>query len=160
MIRSIHSSSSSSSSKTLSIIPPLTAEECRQNTPTHEQPPNTSRPHERTERSRRGPVRKEVQTEESLFDEQLKHGLGARSSTPPVEEFSQDNFFGLSHEYSFSQYEINNNLNIGLEPAFQSTVKSLPETSFQEPQPQSGCYGIDRYLATPRHGDAVRYYRP
>ncbi|KAK6520222.1 hypothetical protein TWF506_000502 [Arthrobotrys conoides] len=159
MIRSIHSSSSSSS-KTLSVISPSTAEESRQNMSPRQQLSNTSRSHELVEMPRRRPGTKKVQNEaEFLFDKRPKYGPGARSSTP-VEEYPQDKFFGLSQEYSFSQNEINNNPNIGIDPALQLTVSNLPESSFHEPLPQSGRSGMDRYLATPRHGDAVRYYRP
>ncbi|RVD86858.1 uncharacterized protein DFL_005112 [Arthrobotrys flagrans] len=155
MIRSIRSSSSSSS-KTLSVILPLAVEEGGPSSPSHNQPSNTNRPHELANKLQRRLGAKEAQNEDPLS----KHGPGARSSTQPIEESHQDKFFGLSQEYSFTHNELDQNPHIGLDPALQSMIEATPEAAFYESRPQSGRYGMDQYLATPRREDAVRYYRP
>ncbi|KAK6496693.1 hypothetical protein TWF481_001681 [Arthrobotrys musiformis] len=160
MIPSIHSSSSSSNR--LSIILPLAVEvEGGQTTPTHSQISGANTSREAAEKSTRKSRSTGTQnSRESLFGNQTKYGPGARSSTPPIENTHHDKFFGLSQEYSFAYNGSDQDSNVQLDPAFQFFVKALPESAFSESEPQNGLSGLNRYVATPRSGDAVRYFRP
>ncbi|KAK6340331.1 hypothetical protein TWF730_002094 [Orbilia blumenaviensis] len=100
------------------------------------------------------------ESEELPNHDEVEDGPGTRSCTPPVEDSSQSSFFGLSQEYSFTQNENDDDTLARANPLLQSFVESLPETAFSESRPQSGRSGLDRYLATPRRGDAVRYFYP
>ncbi|KAK6522653.1 hypothetical protein TWF281_002089 [Arthrobotrys megalospora] len=164
MIRSIPSSSSLSNS--LSSILPLAVEDDEIAASIQDEQPNepsnTSQPRRSAEKSRKGPKTVNSRHKEALPQKRIDVDLGTRSSTPPIEDLThgQDKFFGLSQEFSFTQDETDHNPPFRADPSFQSFIETLPEEVFAEFRPQNGRWGLDRYLATPRTEDAVRYFRP